>query len=331
MPRGTSALCEIFHKRCEGSFPVVPIRRQGPEFQAPRRAGDPENLRKEGRDPGGGVGLVPPILPEPAVSMNRSVCRIVGEEPFRIFFPLAVLAGIGGVAVWPLHHHGVIAVYPGFMHARLLTAALAGVPDRVSRHRFSAADRFASAERPPSSGWRCCCGLDRWRPTAAIGFPSGTSWPGWFLSWWCFCSRSAGLEQVVTRRLRDFLWRWWESSRAEPRRLRWDRGVARGWNGRDATRAARALPRVMLLPLVGISPTSFRAYSVINAAIDFRLRSLRLPGGGPIQSLPGSGACDSGILHCRGCWISRAGDGSPGIAVVGFLLWETPLFGERVN
>ena len=30
----------------------------------------------------------------------------LGREPFRILFPLAVLAGVLGVAVWPLHFAG---------------------------------------------------------------------------------------------------------------------------------------------------------------------------------------------------------------------------------
>lgn len=42
------------------------------------------------------------------------------EEPFRLFFPSAVIAGILGVAVWPLHFGGVVSFYPGISHARLM-------------------------------------------------------------------------------------------------------------------------------------------------------------------------------------------------------------------
>ena len=37
----------------------------------------------------------------------------VGREPFRVFFPAGVLAGITGVALWPLHFMGLVEMYPG--------------------------------------------------------------------------------------------------------------------------------------------------------------------------------------------------------------------------
>jgi uncharacterized protein involved in response to NO len=42
------------------------------------------------------------------------------EEPFRLFFPAAVLAGLLGVAVWPLYFGGVLEMYPGTGHTRLM-------------------------------------------------------------------------------------------------------------------------------------------------------------------------------------------------------------------
>ena len=42
------------------------------------------------------------------------------EEPFRIFFPLGLLAGVMGVSLWPLYFAGVHKFYPGVMHARLM-------------------------------------------------------------------------------------------------------------------------------------------------------------------------------------------------------------------
>jgi uncharacterized protein involved in response to NO len=49
-----------------------------------------------------------------------------GREPFRILFPLAVLAGILGVALWPLHFAEIIASYPGQTHARLMAFGFFG-------------------------------------------------------------------------------------------------------------------------------------------------------------------------------------------------------------
>lgn len=50
----------------------------------------------------------------------------LGSEPYRLFFPLACLAGGMGVLLWPLHFAGVYANYPGQVHARCMTAGLFG-------------------------------------------------------------------------------------------------------------------------------------------------------------------------------------------------------------
>ncbi len=42
------------------------------------------------------------------------------EEPYRIFFPLGLLAGISGVTLWPLYFSGIHHFYPGVMHARFM-------------------------------------------------------------------------------------------------------------------------------------------------------------------------------------------------------------------
>src|SRR5213078_4726011 len=42
----------------------------------------------------------------------------LGKEPFRIFFPEGVLAGILGVSLWPLYFTGITKFYPGQAHAR---------------------------------------------------------------------------------------------------------------------------------------------------------------------------------------------------------------------
>jgi uncharacterized protein involved in response to NO len=41
-------------------------------------------------------------------------------EPFRLFFPTAVLTGLLGVAVWPLYFGGFFEMYPGAGHTRLM-------------------------------------------------------------------------------------------------------------------------------------------------------------------------------------------------------------------
>jgi uncharacterized protein involved in response to NO len=60
------------------------------------------------------------------ISAPKITLKDVAREPFRIFFPLAVLAGIAGVALWPLHFWGVVQWYPGQMHARVMAYGLFG-------------------------------------------------------------------------------------------------------------------------------------------------------------------------------------------------------------
>jgi uncharacterized protein involved in response to NO len=50
----------------------------------------------------------------------------IGSEPFRILFPAAVLAGIVGVVIWPLHFAGLVSLYPGQAHARIMASGLLG-------------------------------------------------------------------------------------------------------------------------------------------------------------------------------------------------------------
>ncbi len=48
------------------------------------------------------------------------------QEPFRVFFPAAVLAGIVGVLLWPLMLSGWMTDYPGPRHARLMIQGFFG-------------------------------------------------------------------------------------------------------------------------------------------------------------------------------------------------------------
>ena len=61
---------------------------------------------------------------------NASQAKIswkdIGAEPYRVMFPTAVLAGVAGAALWPLHFAHVISLYPGQAHARIMTCGLLG-------------------------------------------------------------------------------------------------------------------------------------------------------------------------------------------------------------
>ena len=60
------------------------------------------------------------------INSTRASLADFAGEPFRLFFPAGVLAGIGGVALWPLHFLGVLELYPGQSHARIMACGLFG-------------------------------------------------------------------------------------------------------------------------------------------------------------------------------------------------------------
>lgn len=60
------------------------------------------------------------------VLKKRIALAELGREPFRIFFPLGVLAGIIGVSLWPLYFTHVTDFYPGLGHARIMACGLFG-------------------------------------------------------------------------------------------------------------------------------------------------------------------------------------------------------------
>src|ERR1041385_4903412 len=41
----------------------------------------------------------------------------MSPDPYRLFFPLGILLGLAGVAIWPLNYFGVITGYWGMSHA----------------------------------------------------------------------------------------------------------------------------------------------------------------------------------------------------------------------
>jgi len=50
----------------------------------------------------------------------------IGSQPYRVMFPAAVLAGLVGAALWPLHFGHVVNLYPGQAHARIMVCGLLG-------------------------------------------------------------------------------------------------------------------------------------------------------------------------------------------------------------
>lgn len=62
----------------------------------------------------------------PHMSKASNSLQMVASEPYRIFFPLALLAGVVGVMLWPLFYWGKLAYYPLFSHARLMIEGFVG-------------------------------------------------------------------------------------------------------------------------------------------------------------------------------------------------------------
>src|SRR5208283_3715407 len=51
----------------------------------------------------------------------RRYLQLIGlGEPFRLFFPLGTIIGIGGVLMWPLFVWHVTQIYPGIEHPRVM-------------------------------------------------------------------------------------------------------------------------------------------------------------------------------------------------------------------
>ena len=52
--------------------------------------------------------------------------RKAAEEPYRMFFPAGVLAGLYGVMMWPMVYRGMLSFYPAEAHARLMVCGFLG-------------------------------------------------------------------------------------------------------------------------------------------------------------------------------------------------------------
>ncbi len=56
----------------------------------------------------------------------RRYLQLSCDEPYRLFFPLAWLAGVAGVLLWPLFYLGAGIGYPGVLHARWMVEGFLG-------------------------------------------------------------------------------------------------------------------------------------------------------------------------------------------------------------
>jgi uncharacterized protein involved in response to NO len=106
-------------------YPAATVQQRGPRFVAAPDSWDP----KKRVLPSPVHGPSSCETPKPARA-DQKTARISGrelcEEPFRLFFPGAVLAGLIGVLLWPLYFGGVHPNYPAISHARLMAHGFFG-------------------------------------------------------------------------------------------------------------------------------------------------------------------------------------------------------------
>ena len=69
------------------------------------------------------------------------------REPYRVFFPLGILFGLAGVAIWPLYSFGVTSTYSGRSHA--LVQIFGFLYAFIAGFLLTAVPRFTGTE-PPS-------------------------------------------------------------------------------------------------------------------------------------------------------------------------------------
>ncbi len=62
------------------------------------------------------AATIPPL----AAPLGRAAVSQWRREPFRIFFPLAVLLGWVGVGHWWLYTLGITATFSGFLHGQVM-------------------------------------------------------------------------------------------------------------------------------------------------------------------------------------------------------------------
>ena len=62
---------------------------------------------------------------DPVVPRDRWLDR-VAAEPFRLFFPLGILASVVGVLLWPAYFFGWFSTWPLELHARWMVVGFGG-------------------------------------------------------------------------------------------------------------------------------------------------------------------------------------------------------------
>jgi uncharacterized protein involved in response to NO len=72
---------------------------------------------------------------------------VPGSEPYRIFFPLGIVFGLAGVAIWPLYTFGITASYSGRAHAMVQTDGF--LYAFIAGFLLTAVPRFTGT-KPPS-------------------------------------------------------------------------------------------------------------------------------------------------------------------------------------
>lgn len=60
------------------------------------------------------------------VAAMKRLWKMVLEEPYRMFFPLGMLAGIWGVMLWPAFYAGWLDFYPNEAHMRMMVEGFMG-------------------------------------------------------------------------------------------------------------------------------------------------------------------------------------------------------------
>jgi uncharacterized protein involved in response to NO len=68
------------------------------------------------------------------------------REPYRVFFPLGILFGLAGVAVWPLYSFGLTTTYSGRAHAMVQTYGF--LYAFITGFLLTAVPRFTGTEPP---------------------------------------------------------------------------------------------------------------------------------------------------------------------------------------
>ena len=76
--------------------------------------------------PKGMIKSIPQFNVPSLKTRQRITFSDIGREPFRIFFPAGVLAGIVGVALWPLYFWHITEFYPNLTHPRIMACGMFG-------------------------------------------------------------------------------------------------------------------------------------------------------------------------------------------------------------